>query len=133
MQWDDTQQAGFSKGEISPWLPIHANYEQVNARVQNADPESLLNTYKSLLQIRKSSKPLQEGALHLLENTGQILAYIRKSGKDQVLVLLNFGSTEFNFNNQSNCRQEIFKIGELSVTNLEHIKLGPFAGAILSS
>lgn len=36
MQWDDTENAGFSEGE--PWLKVNPNYKEINAEKEKNDP-----------------------------------------------------------------------------------------------
>ncbi|MDQ2863701.1 MAG: alpha-glucosidase C-terminal domain-containing protein, partial [Bacteroidota bacterium] len=63
----------------------------------------LHNFYKTLLLLHCSNKSLRAGDLNILTNIishpndYQVFAYARKKGDDQVLVILNFSSSEMNF------------------------------------
>jgi alpha-glucosidase len=93
MQWRDEVNAGFSVTD--PWLPVHANYPDRNVEKQLADPDSLLNFFKQLIQVRKAQPALQRGDFTaLVENPRHFLAYSRTYQDDQVLVVLNFSSRE---------------------------------------
>ncbi len=50
MQWDASRTGGFTTGE--PWLPP-IDAEKRNVEAQRADPESLLNHYRRLIQSRR--------------------------------------------------------------------------------
>jgi len=89
MQWDSSENAGFSKGK--PWLKVHPNYLQRNVKAQSEDPNSLLNFYKHLLTIRKTTPALQKGSFVSLPcNQHRLLAYLRQDVDQTVLVVLNF-------------------------------------------
>ena len=49
-QWDDTENAGFGTG--TPWLPVNPNYKEINLAAQKADPDSVYNYYKKLIELR---------------------------------------------------------------------------------
>ena len=91
MQWSAEAHAGFCPPHARPWLPVHAGYATRNAQGQLADPHSLLNFYRSLIALRRSSPALQEGMfLPLTHGTRFILAYLRQTRDQTVLVVLNF-------------------------------------------
>jgi len=89
MQWDSSENAGFSKRK--PWLKVHPNYLKRNVKNQKEDPNSLLNFYKNLLTIRKTTPALQKGSfVPVTSNSRRLLAYIRQDVSQTVLVVLNF-------------------------------------------
>jgi alpha-glucosidase len=89
MQWNGERYAGFSKEK--PWLPVHPDYRFRNERHQSQDPDSLLNFYRSLLQLRRRKISLQKGIfLPLNHEPRSILAYIRQTKDQLILVALNF-------------------------------------------
>ena len=63
----------------------------------------LHNFYKTLLLLHCSNKSLRAGDLNILTkivshpNDYRVFAYARRKGDDQVLVILNFSSSEINF------------------------------------
>ena len=96
MQWNSEINAGFSKTD--PWLPVNADFPERNVVRQTSDPHSLLNFYKKLIQIRKSTPPLQRGDFTpLTEDPRHILAYRRSLEEDEVVVILNFSSRELRY------------------------------------
>ncbi len=92
MQWSNNPNGGFSPMNVETWLPVNPNYQNgINVRDQQHNPNSLLNYYKHLLQVRKDSPALIEGEYVPLHNTAtDYLAFIRKAGEQSVLVILNF-------------------------------------------
>ena len=90
MQWDASAFAGFS--EVAPWLPLADDFAGNNVACQRADPASLFNLYRRLIALRRVRPALRRGAYRPLEADGDVLAYIRETEGDRLLVALNFGS-----------------------------------------
>jgi alpha-glucosidase len=96
MHWNGTTHAGFS--QANPWLPVHANFPERNVEQQLSDPDSLLNFFKQIIQVRKAEPALQRGDfVPLVKDPRHYLAYLRTYGNDQVLVVLNFSSRDLIF------------------------------------
>ncbi len=94
MPWDASSPGGgFSSRD--PWFPFAPGREQANVAAQDGDPESLLSHYRHWIRARRNSAALSRGTLQIvpLETTDPILAFVRQSGSDRVLVLHNFGTT----------------------------------------
>jgi alpha-glucosidase len=90
MQWNANQQAGFSIAE--PWMPVHPNYPFRNVEAQQPDPDSLLNVYKKLIHLRKEHPALQQGLYQPLTFEPQtLMAYLRQTPEEIILVAINFG------------------------------------------
>ena len=96
MQWSNNPYAGFSPANVEPWLPVNPNFKNgINVRDQQHNPSSLLNYYKHLLQVRKSSPALIAGEHIPLNNTAKdYFAFLRKSDEQTVLVILNFSTAK---------------------------------------
>ncbi|HRI28004.1 MAG TPA: alpha-glucosidase [Chitinophagales bacterium] len=91
MQWNASAYAGFST--VQPWLPVNANFAEVNVATQLNHPGSLLNTYSQLLNLRKTMPALQNGTIELLPNMPKhLLAYTRKTDGQTLRVFLNFSA-----------------------------------------
>lgn len=89
MQWDDTENAGFTDG--TPWIKVNDNYNEINAKAQINDPDSIFSCYKKLIQFRKEYSVLVDGDFDLLlENDENIFAYQRKNDKQKIVVICNF-------------------------------------------
>ncbi len=89
MQWSADENAGFTRGK--PWLKLHPGYTERNVAAQVADPDSLLNFYKTLLHLRRTYPALQHGMfIPLHHNPQRVLAYLRQDSAQTILVALNF-------------------------------------------
>lgn len=95
MQWDSSEQAGFS--EIESWLPVSANKSKISVEKQEQDPLSVLNFYKKILALRKSSPALRLGDYKRIKiENKNVLAYVRNYEDDRKLIVLNFNSSATN-------------------------------------
>ena len=111
IHWDDSAHGGFTSG--TPWIQVNPNYVEVNAAAQEQDPDSELNYFRTLNQVRKNNLTLIYGAYDLLlpEHT-QVYAYTRTLDEDKILVLLNFSSDTVTLN-----------IAELGGINMQHAQV----------
>jgi alpha-glucosidase len=94
MQWDSSNaQAGFSTNPHT-WLPVTANYRSVNVQAESADPGSLLNWYRGLTALRRSSAALRDGRTVMLDGSNpHVLTYARVApGGETLLVSLNMSA-----------------------------------------
>ena len=86
MQWDASANAGFTTG--MPWLPVHADYAEINVETESADPDSVLNWYRRLSELRRSRDEMLAGSYEeLVPESEQIYAY-RRAGEKSVAVML---------------------------------------------
>jgi len=91
MAWSGGPGSGFSTGP--PWLPLSADAARRNVGEQTRDSDSVLNSYRQLLRLRRSTPALQEGAQELLaQDDADVLAYLRTTGDTAAFVALNFAS-----------------------------------------
>ena len=98
MQWDDSADAGFSfNKDVEPYLPVNSNYKDVNVATQLAQPDSVLNFYRRLINIRKNSKALLNGSWKtLINHPYEHLAYTRETEEEKVLIIINFSYEKTN-------------------------------------
>ena len=88
-QWDTTENAGFTTGK--PWLKVNSNHNIINAEAQEKDPNSVLNYFRQLVQLRKQNLTLVYGAYTLLDKDNpDVFAYTRELDGKKLLILLNF-------------------------------------------
>lgn len=80
MPWDRQPQAGFSP--VDPWLPIDQRTVERNVADQLADPDSLLNFYRRVLQLRAAEAPLQSGHYWPIDTAEPLLAFRRGEDPD---------------------------------------------------
>jgi len=92
MQWDNSEYGGFST--FLPWRSLNSNFELMNVEIEGNDPESLLNLYKQLIHIRNESDALTVGEFQSIKTNEQnIVAYVRKTGNQIMIVIVNVGQT----------------------------------------
>jgi len=86
MPWDDTPTGGFTTGR--PWLPLN-DTRALNVAAQEADPRSMLRLHRALLALRRSHPALAAGAYEGERTEGEVLAFRRRLGDEELLVALN--------------------------------------------
>ena len=92
MQWDATPQAGFTT-VTKPWLPIPPSSAQYNVEAESKDPNSILNTYKKLIALRKSEPALRDGIqISISNDRPNVFAYLRTTGDANIVVALNMSA-----------------------------------------
>lgn len=96
MQWDTTENAGFSKG--TPWMRVHDDYAQGwNAEQQMQDPASVWSFWQRMLAIRKQYEALIYGVFVPLDEANEdVYAWIRNDATigQRMLVVLNLAQGE---------------------------------------
>jgi len=90
MQWDASAEAGFSSA--TPWLPVPPTAATVNVKAEQADPNSLLAWYKSLIRLKKTVPVLAHGDNAMLDTANTaVLSWVRTApGAGSVVVAANF-------------------------------------------
>ena len=95
MPWDSSAGGGFTTAK--PWFDFAPGKETANVAAEAADPGSLLGYYRQLTRLRHASAALKKGDLKLLspgDRSTPVLAFLRQSGKDRVLVVHNLTAAE---------------------------------------
>lgn len=132
MQWDEMENAGFST--TTPWIKVNPNYQEINVRQAQADPDSILKYYQALIKLRHNNSVLVYGNYQLIqENHQQIYAYRRELNQEKVLILLNFSENTQIFNDQILLLRKDLLIANYPVEELEkteYIKLQPYEARI---
>ncbi len=86
MQWDGSEQAGFTAGK--PWLRIPDNHSYINVASEEQDPDSILAFYKMLVQFRKDSEIVADGEIRFLDTeTDDVIAYERTLKGEKLTVV----------------------------------------------
>lgn len=89
MQWNTGTNSGFTSGR--PWLPVMADYQEVNAATEQETPHSVLRYYQSLAKLKEHSAILQNGDYEeVLPDDEAIYAYRRILPDEEILVVVNF-------------------------------------------
>jgi glycosidase len=92
MLWEPGEGAGFTEPDVEPWLPFGPQRDERNVATLLEDPRSILNLYRSLLDVRRSSPVLQVGSYRALDQVPEgCFGYRRElDGAAAMTVLLNF-------------------------------------------
>lgn len=88
--WCDAPYAGFST--VEPWMPVCADYPELNAQWQQETPGSLWRQYQSLIALRAATAALREGESSPLSLTDDCICFTRQTASECVWVAINFGS-----------------------------------------
>ncbi|PIW59902.1 alpha-glucosidase [Shewanella sp. CG12_big_fil_rev_8_21_14_0_65_47_15] len=86
---------GFS--QVSPWLPLASAHRAFAVDVQEANPDSMLNSYRHFLRWRKSQPVLIEGDIQFIDTPEPLLVFVRTLGQQRVLVCFNLMDAETSF------------------------------------
>jgi alpha-glucosidase len=89
MQWNGDAHGGFTTGE--PWLPLANEYAHQNVTNLSADPSSVLNLYRALIELRKTTPEIVLGSYVPVAATEDLLAYRREFAGNSLLIVLNLG------------------------------------------
>jgi alpha-glucosidase len=88
MQWNDSANAGFTKGK--PWLPVPGTYKTHNVAEESKDSDSVLSFYKQLLKLRHTNAAMLDGSYTAInEHDTNVLTYVRTYKNQTVVVALN--------------------------------------------
>ncbi len=90
MPWSqDGPGAGFTSA-ARPWLPVPASHVEKAVSVQEAAKDSLLKAYRRFLGWRRRQPALVAGELEICLSGAEVLAWVRRHERQQMLVVLNF-------------------------------------------
>lgn len=117
MQWNDTDNAGFTTGQ--PWKKVNPNYKEINVIKENKDPKSILNHFRKMVEIRKENKVLVYGKYEILKKEHpSIYTFTRTLNDKKILIVLNFSER----NSQINL-SEMTKISGTLINNYDTLKI----------
>jgi oligo-1,6-glucosidase len=100
IQWDDSKNAGFTSG--TPWIDLNPNYPKINVASQESDPDSILNFYRTMIEVRKNNLTLVYGDYKIIDvlSTKNYI-YKRYDDDSEYYVFINFSEEKIPFNLQS--------------------------------
>jgi alpha-glucosidase len=90
MQWDTSENAGFTSGE--PWLPLSGDRKTVNVATERDEPRSMFSLYRQLIALRRKEPALSIGVHVKAEAMGDVLTYRRFHKGRWITVALNFSA-----------------------------------------
>ena len=95
MPWSaEAPNAGFLRDSAKPWLPIPERHRRRAVDRQHADPDSLLNRWRQLLQWRRLQPALTAGDSTLLDAPTHVLALLRSYQAQRLLCLFNLSERD---------------------------------------
>ena len=93
MQWDNTPNSGFTKGQ--PWMKVNPNYPKINVAAQQQDEHSIYHFYKKMIQLRKENPIFVYGEYDVQqEDHPGVYMYTRSISGQFAVVLCNFQSNQ---------------------------------------
>jgi alpha-glucosidase len=87
LPWDGSEHHGWN---ARAWLPFPPDAESRNAASQRADPGSMLQLYRCLLQARRGSDALRRGRLVMRDVDEPCLVYDRIADDERLCIAFNF-------------------------------------------
>jgi alpha-amylase len=92
MQWSAANHAGFST--VTPWTAVGSSYQINNVESMDADPGSLLQHYRQLIQIRNEHEVLRRGqTLMVQDNENDAFSFARVLDTEAIVVVANTGTS----------------------------------------
>ncbi|GCF92577.1 oligo-1,6-glucosidase 1 [Enterococcus florum] len=91
MQWDDSQNAGFS--DADPWFKLNPDYSLINVAFDQTSEKSVFKFYQKLIELRHTEELMTEGEFELLyEEDPARFIYKRRYKKTSWYILANFSN-----------------------------------------
>lgn len=111
MQWDASENAGFSTG--TPWLKAGKSYKYIN--VENEIQGPIFTFYQDLIRLRKEMPIISEGSYKpAFEDSKQVYAFERQFEDQKLLVLNNFYAKEVEIDLLA-----VYQNGQILISNYE--------------
>lgn len=111
MQWDTSENAGFSTG--TPWLKAGKSYKYIN--VENEIQGPIFTFYQDLIRLRKEMPIISEGSYKpAFEDSKQVYAFERQFEDQKLLVLNNFYAKEVEIDLPA-----VYQNGQILISNYE--------------
>ncbi|WP_247952284.1 alpha,alpha-phosphotrehalase [Streptococcus oralis] len=115
MQWDASENAGFSTG--TPWLKVGKFYPYIN--VENDIQGPIFAFYQNLIRLRKEMPLISEGSYKpAFEDSQQVYAFERQYEDEKLLVLNNFYATEVEIELPA-----AYQNGQILISNYEDVEV----------
>ncbi|MDP9126654.1 MAG: alpha-amylase family glycosyl hydrolase [Pseudomonadota bacterium] len=90
------ENAGFTKSK-TPYLPVSSDDYAKAVNVQEGNPNSMLNYMRNLYRWRSAQPALRKGQTIVIENEGNVLAFLRISKEQTMLCTFNMSGKEVSF------------------------------------
>lgn len=132
MQWDNSLNAGFSAAPVDRlYITMDPSPDRPTVQSQMADPDSLYHEIKRLIAVRQAHQVLQSAAaVEFIHFDGYPLAYIRRGGHEEFLIILNPSGEEVSFPGVFGPRETIYSINGEAKFNPQSISVPPVSAGI---
>ncbi len=91
VQWDDSEQAGFTTGK--PWLKVNANKSYINVKAESENENSIFNFYKGMIDFRKNSVALSDGTYRRVASPSDVYIFTREAKEERLYIYCNLTAT----------------------------------------
>ena len=129
IQWDDSANAGFTTG--TPWLHINPNYQNINVEQARNDENSIFNTYKQLIKLRKQNDIIVWGDFILCDSSDEVFAYYRVQADEQWLVVANMTANPNEITIDKAIKEIVIANYEQEKRSLNQVTLRPFEAFVV--
>lgn len=122
MQWDGSQNAGFSSGK--PWLKVSDQYELINVSNDISSEKSVFNWYKKIINLRKNTNQFTNGIILFKDSPEGTIHYTRHDDEVTFHVIVNLLSKDIEIN---------MPVGEVIMNNYNELnnKLKPYQALVI--
>ena len=123
--------SGFSAS--TPWLPVDPRHDALSIDRQEADPRSILNFTRKLIELRRTSAPLRLGVIEFIAAPPGVIAFQRSMARECVVCVFNISSDSKSWSPETAGKMTI-----LTATGIDQPasqppqSLPPFSGYIAS-
>lgn len=100
MQWDDTANAGFCDAKATPWMPALENHCNINVLDQLGRYDSILEYWRSIIQLRKRHAALFiYGTFTLIDQHPDLLMFLKTDmvTQQRALTVANLSKSDISF------------------------------------
>jgi glycosidase len=127
---DSLYNASGKPGGIADWN--QANQSLSGVEEQLLDPDSLLNMYMELIELKKNNAALSEGVLRLVDQDGsRLLVFVRESSDQTLLVIHNMSQVDQTFEENLDDYQVIYGEDNMLVVDGQTITIEALKTVIL--
>ncbi len=128
-QWNNSINGGFS--EVKPWMNSVRNYKTINLENEKKDENSIFNTYKDVLRLRKEYE-INAGDITFIDiDNSDSYMYTNNTKKATFLVVANFRNKSINV--QLDIDLEGYSLLKYNYTKKEvekHMSLKPYESLV---
>lgn len=116
MQWNASLYAGFSQSK--PWLSVPKNHQYINVETETSDPDSILNYYKKLVDLRKKYDVIADGNIEFLASSNEkLFGYRRYTDTEEIIVWNNLSEETLFLDKEYSIKDWKYLIGNYPLEN----------------